>query len=133
MRKLIVLSAALGALAVPSVAAAQDPAAPTKPKEQVHELTGHEHVSVSGLAQVDGGWEIMVDVVELRRVSDTASPLATYSGTARASRLIREQDLVAVVSDPPRIFRKAPGRRTAGRLPGPPRGADCGAPRMYCI
>ena len=77
MRKLIVLSAALGALVVPSVAAAQDP--------------GHEPVSV--LAQVDGGWELMVDVVELRRVPDTASPLATYRATAAPSRLVRQHDL----------------------------------------
>jgi Gas vesicle synthesis protein GvpO len=99
MRKLIVLSAALAALAAPSVAAAQDPAAPTKPKEQLHELTGHQPVSASGLAQVDGGWELMVDVVEIRRVPDTASLLATYRATA--SRLIRQSDLAAVVSDTP--------------------------------
>jgi Gas vesicle synthesis protein GvpO len=37
--------------------------------------------SVSSLAQVDGGWELMVDVVELRRVPDTASQLATYRVT----------------------------------------------------
>jgi hypothetical protein len=69
MRKLIVLSAALGALAVPSVAAAQDPA--------------HE------------------PVVELRRGPDTASPLATYRATAQPSRIVRQHELVAVVSDPP--------------------------------
>ena len=37
--------------------------------------------SVSSLAQSDGGWELMVDVVELRRVPDTASLLATYRVT----------------------------------------------------
>lgn len=116
MRKLIVLSAALGALAVPSVAAAQDPAAPTKPSEQLHELTGHEPVSVSGLLQVDGGWELVVDVVELRRVPDTASPLATYRARARASRVVREQDLVAVVSDAPEGLRAK--RRDLAMPPG---------------
>jgi hypothetical protein len=37
--------------------------------------------SVSGLAQVDSGWELDVDVVEVRRVPDTASLLATYRVT----------------------------------------------------
>jgi Gas vesicle synthesis protein GvpO len=36
---------------------------------------------VSSLARVDGGWELDVDVVELRRVPDTASVLATYRVT----------------------------------------------------
>jgi hypothetical protein len=52
-----------------------------KTREQLHELTGYETVSVSGLAQIDGGWELAVDVVELRRVPDTASVLATYRVT----------------------------------------------------
>jgi Gas vesicle synthesis protein GvpO len=50
-------------------------------REQVRELTGCEPVSVSGLAAIDGGWELMVDVVELRRIPDTASLLATYRVT----------------------------------------------------
>jgi Gas vesicle synthesis protein GvpO len=37
--------------------------------------------SVSGLAPVDVGWELEVDVVEVRRVPDTASLLATYRVT----------------------------------------------------
>ena len=49
-----------------------------KTREQLHELTGYEAVSVSGLTQTDKGWELAVDVVELRRVPDTASVLATY-------------------------------------------------------
>jgi Gas vesicle synthesis protein GvpO len=53
-----------------------------KAREQVHELTGCEPVSVSGLARVDGGgWELHVDVVEVRRIPDTASLLATYRVT----------------------------------------------------
>ena len=52
-----------------------------KVREQLHELTGCEPVSISGLAQVDGGWELAVDVVEVRRVPDTASLLATYRVT----------------------------------------------------
>jgi hypothetical protein len=37
--------------------------------------------SVTSLVRVDGGWELIVDVVELRRVPDTASLLATYRVT----------------------------------------------------
>ena len=50
----------------------------SKVREQLHELTGCEPVSVSGLVQIDGGWELAVDVVEVRRVPATASVLATY-------------------------------------------------------
>jgi hypothetical protein len=49
-----------------------------KTREQLHELTGYDTVSVSGLAKTDAGWELAIDVVELRRVPDTASVLATY-------------------------------------------------------
>jgi Gas vesicle synthesis protein GvpO len=52
-----------------------------KVREQLHELTGCEPVSISGLAQVNGGWQLEVDVVEVRRVPDTASVLATYRVT----------------------------------------------------
>jgi hypothetical protein len=99
MRRLIVLSAALAALAVPSVAAAQDPAARTNPKEQTHEPTGLEPVSVSRLAQGDDGWTVEVDVVEVRRVPDTKG------ATAQKSRAVRHDGLVAVVSDAPEGLR----------------------------
>ncbi len=52
-----------------------------KVREQFRELTGQEPVSVSGLAQIDGGWQVTVEVVELRRIPDTASLLATYRVT----------------------------------------------------
>jgi Gas vesicle synthesis protein GvpO len=52
-----------------------------KTREQLHVLTGYETVSVSGLTRTDEGWELAVDVVELRRVPDTASVLATYRVT----------------------------------------------------
>ncbi len=52
-----------------------------KVREQFRELTGQEPVSVSGLAQIDGGWQVTVEVVELRRIPDTASVLATYRVT----------------------------------------------------
>jgi Gas vesicle synthesis protein GvpO len=57
------------------------PARARKVREQLHELTGCEVISVSALARVDGAWQLEVDVVELRRVPDTASLLATYRVT----------------------------------------------------
>jgi hypothetical protein len=54
-------------------------------REQFQELTGYEAESVSGLAKVDNGWTVEVDVVELRRVPDTASLLATYRVTTDAT------------------------------------------------
>jgi hypothetical protein len=50
----------------------------TKTREQFQELTGYQAESVSGLAKVDNGWTVEVDVVEVRRIPDTASLLATY-------------------------------------------------------
>jgi hypothetical protein len=47
-------------------------------REQFTALSGLEPESTSGLVRVDGGWEIQVDVVEVRRIPDTASLLATY-------------------------------------------------------
>ena len=41
-------------------------------------LTAAPASSWPRLTQVDSGWELHVDVVELRRVPDTASVLATY-------------------------------------------------------
>jgi hypothetical protein len=52
-----------------------------KVREQLHELTGYQIVSVAGLTPTDRGWELAVDLVELRRVPDTASILATYRVT----------------------------------------------------
>jgi Gas vesicle synthesis protein GvpO len=56
-----------------------------KTREQFQELTGYEAMSVSGLAKVGNGWTVEVDVVELRRVPDTASLLATYRVTTDAT------------------------------------------------
>ena len=53
----------------------------TAAREQFHQLTGLEPEKVSGMTRVDGGWEFEVDVVELRRVPDSASLLATYRVT----------------------------------------------------
>jgi Gas vesicle synthesis protein GvpO len=56
-----------------------------KTREQFQELTGYEAMSVSGLAKVGTGWTVEVDVVELQRVPDTASLLATYRVTTDAT------------------------------------------------
>jgi hypothetical protein len=61
------------------------PARVKKVREQLRELTGCEPVSISGLAKVNGGWELEVDVVEVRRVPDTASLLAMYRVTTDES------------------------------------------------
>ena len=50
-------------------------------REQFTALSGLEPESTSGLVRMDGGWEIQVDVVEVRRIPDTASLLATYRVT----------------------------------------------------
>ena len=56
-----------------------------KTREQFQELTGYEAESISGLAHIDNGWSVEVDVVELRRIPDTASLLATYRVTTDAT------------------------------------------------
>ena len=50
----------------------------SRARAQFRELTGFEPESVSGLAEVDGGWELQIEIVELRRIPDTASLLSTY-------------------------------------------------------
>lgn len=46
--------------------------------EAVADLTGCPIAGVSGVDSVDGGWAVSVDVVELTRIPDTTSVLATY-------------------------------------------------------
>jgi hypothetical protein len=50
-------------------------------REQFSQLTGLEPDSVSGLAKVDAGWQFTIEVVEIHRVPDTASLLASYRVT----------------------------------------------------
>jgi hypothetical protein len=48
-------------------------------KEQIHELTGRQVEGVLGVRRSDeGGWEAMVEVLELRRVPATTDVLASY-------------------------------------------------------
>jgi hypothetical protein len=47
--------------------------------QQFAELTGRTPDSVTGARSLDGdGWSVLVDVVELERIPDSTSVLATY-------------------------------------------------------
>jgi hypothetical protein len=48
---------------------------------QLTELTGHPAESVSSLARTDDGWALEVEVLEVERIPDTTSLLATYEVT----------------------------------------------------
>ncbi|MGA4838706.1 gas vesicle protein [Streptomyces sp. G45] len=48
-------------------------------RAQLAELTGLTAESVSSFERVDEGWELEVEVLELARVPDTMSLLATYA------------------------------------------------------
>jgi hypothetical protein len=49
-------------------------------KEQVAELTGKSVEGVLGVRRADdGGWEALVEVVELRRVPESTDVLASYA------------------------------------------------------
>ena len=48
-------------------------------REQFEELTGHKPESISALTRTDDGWEMKAEVVELERVPDTMSLLASYT------------------------------------------------------
>lgn len=50
-------------------------------REQLAELTGLTPESVSSFERTEDGWELSVEVLELSRVPDTMSLLATYSVT----------------------------------------------------
>jgi Gas vesicle synthesis protein GvpO len=45
---------------------------------QFEEMTGHQPEMVSAMSRNDDGWIIRVEVLELRRIPDTMSLLATY-------------------------------------------------------
>lgn len=46
--------------------------------EQLAQLLGRVPDSVSSLKPIDEGWEAQVEVVELERIPDTTSVMATY-------------------------------------------------------
>lgn len=45
---------------------------------QLLELTGREAEGVTGLQRTDDGWQVQVEVVEVRRIPDTTDVLALY-------------------------------------------------------
>ncbi|MCX5203061.1 gas vesicle protein [Streptomyces sp. NBC_00237] len=47
-------------------------------REQISELTGMPAESVSSFEQIEDGWVLRVEVLELERVPDTMSLLASY-------------------------------------------------------
>ncbi|WP_020674104.1 gas vesicle protein [Amycolatopsis nigrescens] len=47
-------------------------------RAEFEELTGRTIEAVSAFAKTDHGWELNVEVVELARIPDTTSVLATY-------------------------------------------------------
>lgn len=48
-------------------------------REQFEEVTGLEVEGVSGFQRSGDGWDLTLETLELRRVPDTVSLLATYS------------------------------------------------------
>ena len=50
-------------------------------RHQFEELTGYTPESISALTRTDDGWEMKAEVVELERVPDTMSLLASYTVT----------------------------------------------------
>ncbi|MFF8828279.1 gas vesicle protein [Streptomyces sp. NPDC015131] len=49
--------------------------------EQLHELLGRSPESVSAIRPTDDGWEAEVEVLELERIPETTSVLASYRVT----------------------------------------------------
>ena len=48
-------------------------------RSQFHTLTGHEDCSVTGIRiRPEGGWSVLLDVVELARIPASTSVVATY-------------------------------------------------------
>ncbi len=45
---------------------------------QLLELTGKEAEGVTSLQRTDDGWQVQVEVVEVRRIPDTTDVLAIY-------------------------------------------------------
>lgn len=48
-------------------------------QKQFQELTGIEIEGVSGFERSEDGWDLTIEAVELRRIPDTMSLLATYT------------------------------------------------------
>lgn len=53
--------------------------------EQLHALTGREIEAVTGVERDDDGWTIQVEVLESRRIPDSADILALYETRSDSS------------------------------------------------
>lgn len=53
--------------------------------EQLHDLTGREIEGVTGVERDDDGWRIRIEVLESRRIPDSADILALYETRSDAS------------------------------------------------
>jgi hypothetical protein len=58
--------------------------------EQIGELTGHGVEGVVSVERIDDGWKVGVEVVESRRIPDSADILAVYDG-----RLDEDAELIS--------------------------------------
>jgi hypothetical protein len=52
-----------------------------KAKEQLVTLTGLQAGTVSSLSHDENGWHIIADMIELKRIPESADILATYEAT----------------------------------------------------
>ncbi len=52
-----------------------------KAKEQLMALTGLKADTVSALVRSEGGWRVMLEMVELKRIPEASDVLATYRVT----------------------------------------------------
>lgn len=59
-------------------------------KEYLHEFTGKSCEQISGLEAIEEGWVVVLELIELKRIPDTADILGSYVVT-----LDREGELVA--------------------------------------
>lgn len=53
----------------------------SKAKDQLSMLTGLKASTVSSLHHADDGWHIVADMIELKRIPESADILATYEVT----------------------------------------------------
>ena len=49
-----------------------------KAKEQLFDLTGQTVDSISGLAKEDNGWVVTIEMIDLKRIPDSADLLVSY-------------------------------------------------------
>jgi Gas vesicle synthesis protein GvpO len=60
-------------MSIPEIAA--------RAKEQLTALTGLKASTVSSLSHSEGGWHIVADLIELKRIPESSDVLATYEVT----------------------------------------------------